>query len=200
MAKSKIQSIVDYFFSYPGVSNFIRFILEASFKQTKRTIKRELNCNKKTLDIGCGNGLFSVFFKDYIGIDTSSRFIKYAQKKYNRKFLLMNALKLKFPKNSFDNVLIIGVLHHLNNNEFIRVVSEIKGVLKDNGRVLIIEDIPAESCFNILGKLARKFDSGSYIREIEDYQKLLKKELFLKKIYKIKNGIADYGVFILTKN
>lgn len=199
MARSKTQSIIDYVFSYPGISNFVRFILEAGFAETKKAIKRELNCDKKTLDIGCGTGVFSVLFKDYIGIDISPRFIKYAKKKYNREFYVMDAINIEFQNNSFDNVLIVGLLHHLNDKTFLKVISEIKRVLKKNGQALILEDVPASS-MNIIGKLARKFDLGSYIRRIEDYQELLEKKLSLKKLYKIKNGIADYGVFVLMKN
>jgi len=199
MAKSKIQSIVDYVFSYPGISNFVRFILEAGFAETKKTIKKELDCNKKTLDIGCGTGTFSVLFKNYIGIDISPRFIQYARKKYGREFYVGDALKLEFPDNSFDNILVVGVLHHLDDVKFLQVISEIKRVLKKNGRVLVMEDIPA-SFINIIGKLVHKFDLGDNIRDIEGYRKLLEEKLYLGKSYKIRNGIADYGIFILFKD
>ncbi len=199
MARGKIQSIVDYVFSYPGISNFIRFILEAGFAETKKTIKKELDCNKKTLDIGCGTGTFSVLFKDYIGIDISLRFIQYARKKYGREFYVGDTLKLEFSDNSFDNVLVVGVFHHLDDVKFLQAISEIRRVLKKNGRALILEDVPALPV-NIIGKLVHKFDIGNNIRNMEGYQKLLKQELSLEKSYKIRNGIADYGIFILFKD
>lgn len=200
MPESKTQSIITRISSSPRISNFFRSVLEAGFSETKKTIKRELNCHKKTLDIGCGPGFFSILFDDYIGIDISVKFIKYAQKKYQREFYIMDATDIKFRDDSFDNVLVVGLLHHLDDKICLKVISEIKRVLNKNGQALILEDIPAQSRFNIIGRLAHKFDLGSHIREMSDYQKLLEQELSFSKSYKIRNGIADYGVFVVRKN
>lgn len=199
MKEGRIQLIIDRIFSYPEFSNFFRSIAELGFAETKKTIKKELDCSKKTLDIGCGAGTFSILFQDYVGIDVSPKFIRYAARKYSREFHIMDAANIRFESGSFDNALVVGLLHHLDDESFLKAVSEIKKVLKKNGKALILEDIPVQSFINIIGGLAHRFDLGGNIRGMEDYQRLLEKELHIEKSYKIRNGVGDYGVFVLTK-
>jgi len=199
MPRSRIQFIIDYIFSYPGVSNFLRSIVELGFVETKKAVRKELDGNKKTLDIGCGGGTFSVLFKDYTGIDIDPKFIEYARKKREGEFYVMDARDIKFKDNFFDNILVISLLHHLDDKAFLKVISEAKRVLRENGQILVIAYIPTQSRFNIIGKVAQKLDLGENIRKVDHSLELLGKNLFLKKSYKIRSGISDYAVLVLTK-
>jgi len=94
----------------------------------------------KVLEIGCGVGvvsshLNSVYRMDVIGIDIDPEQIKMA-KKYNKenetlKFINVNATKLPFEKNKFDMVLLLWVMHHIN--DWGKVLKEINRVLKIYG-------------------------------------------------------------------
>lgn len=194
-----IQTIIDYFFSYPKVSDFFRSILENKFVVTKRLIRKELDCSKKTLDIGCGSGMFSELFDDYVGIDISPKNINHARKKYKKELHVMDAIKLRFKSNAFDNVLVVGMFHHLDDPSFLKVVSEIKRILKRSGKALIFEDIPTRSKYNFTGKLIHFFDLGKSIRKTGDYEKLLGKRLKIQKTYNIRSGVCDYAVFLCLK-
>lgn len=194
-----MQKIIDFVFSYPRISNFFRGIIENGFRTTAKTIKKELDCSKKTLDIGCGTGIFSTLFLDYKGIDINLKYLEYAKKEHKKQFYAMDATNIKFKNNSFDNVLVVGILHHLGDAAVLKVASEIKRVLKKNGKALIFEDIPTKSAYNLIGKIIHFFDSGGNIRRANDYKTLLQQKLNLQKYYIITSGFCDYAVFVLSK-
>jgi ubiquinone/menaquinone biosynthesis C-methylase UbiE len=100
----------------------------------------------KILEIGCGNCRNLVFFYRFgfkcYGIDFSSDMIKQA-KVYCKKFFLdiklkkARAEKLPFPRNSFDYILDIATLHHLDKKEQEKSVKEMARVLKKGGFALV---------------------------------------------------------------
>ena len=78
----------------------------------------------KILDLGCGNGRLFSMLKDknvkYVGIDSSDELIKIAKDRYqgeNLKFLVVEALMLPFPDNSFNKIFSVAVLHHLPSDD-----------------------------------------------------------------------------------
>lgn len=181
--------------------NSTRNILENGFVVPKRIIMKELDKNKRTLDVGCGTGEHSILFnpKQYYGIDISKKYINSAKKKFKGNFFVMNAQHLKFPDKSFDSILIFGVIHHLSDKVCDNMLKEVKRVSKNKAKILVIEDIPTKSKFNIIGRVMQYFDSGSKIRKTRSYRKILSKHFQIKKEFEIISGVADYCVFILEK-
>jgi tRNA (uracil-5-)-methyltransferase TRM9 len=119
------------------------------FYQTRRKFSPELEELKsyikdgeKILDLGCGTGRLYEIFKDknidYAGIDFSENLIQIAKEKYGNHFQVADILILPFSDNYFDSVWSIAVLHHIPSDELRRrVLTEIKRILKPNGRVII---------------------------------------------------------------
>jgi len=110
---------------------------------------RALKKGQKILDVGCGNGLLvpGVMNKGavYTGSDISERLIAIARKKYDKEikekkanFVVADAVKLPFKKNSFDIAVSFSVLHHIPS-EVLRVkfFREIKRVLKPGGTAIV---------------------------------------------------------------
>ena len=101
---------------------------------------------RSVLDIGCGDGFFTIRFWDLaqprsmVGLDPAGHAIAVANtNKGNRPvpFLIGDAHQLPFPDDSFDLALLQGILHHDDNPEDVireafRVASEIL-VLEPNG-------------------------------------------------------------------
>lgn len=195
--------ILDKFFMDVIISDYLRRIAENNFHVISNIIKAELCSGGRgtILDIGCGSGMFSLLFDEnnYTGLDISERCIAYAKKRRKRNFMVMNATSLTFPDAYFKNILIFGVLHHLPDREAKAVLSEASRVFSGDGKILIIEDIPTLSRFNILGKMMHYFDLGKYIREFHEYSNLFSNYLSLGKSYAVKSGICDYGVFVFEK-
>jgi len=98
---------------------------------------------ESVLDLGCGNGrlyeLFSGKNINYTGIDYSENLIRIAKGKYGDKFVQGDILNLPFSEQKFDSVWAIAVLHMIPSKELRkRVVSEIRRVLRHNGRAIVV--------------------------------------------------------------
>ena len=97
---------------------------------------------KTILDLGCGGGWLSKILsaKGYhtIGIDISVSLIKTATKAAPKSvgFLIGDCMNLPFNNNTFDLIIGMGVLHHLNLN---KTLAECHRVLNKNGSILIME-------------------------------------------------------------
>lgn len=111
-----------------------------------------LNLTKsmEILEIGCGRGDTALYIaknvKSVIAIDYSKEGIKIAKKirsLYSKKiqdktkFLVMDASKLLFKNNSFDVVLLIDTIDHLNKKEQIDMLNQINRVLKPGGLLFV---------------------------------------------------------------
>lgn len=195
------------FFSRSNLSIiFKEFIIRAitfDYFILKKIIHREVpqKAGIKVLDMGCGTGILSPLFSEshYIGIDIDKKLIDFAQKKYPYAFKVMSGEKILFPKNSFDLIIVIGVIHHLNDKATNKTLAEMKKVLKKDGRVLLVEAIPPIDNYNYVGHFIRSLDEGHNIRKLEEYGKIFKKYFTIQKKYKNRGGIVDYGVFVLTR-
>ena len=180
---------------------YLRKIIEFNFIFIEKILKKEINDRSKKikiLDIGCGSGEISRFFNnlDYIGIDVNSDYIEFARKIYKKNFEVMNAQKLRFKKHYFDYVVIIGVLHHIDDKNCNLILNEIKRVIKDTGKIIIIEDVNTQSKIDLLGNIIRKLDVGEHIRTQKEWLELLSKKINIKKQYRFKSFIPTYEVFI----
>jgi ubiquinone/menaquinone biosynthesis C-methylase UbiE len=104
----------------------------------------------KVLDIGCADGTFSKVILDkskageLIGIDVLKTSVDWAKghwKNSKMKFLVGDAHKLGFPKDTFDAVFIMEVLEHVADPKL--VLSEVKRVLKKGGYGVFL--VPSDS-------------------------------------------------------
>lgn len=102
------------------------------------------------LDIGCADGTFSKAILDkskaskLIGIDVLKTSIDWAKKHWKSskmKFLVSDAHKLQFTKDTFDAVFIIEVLEHVADPRL--VLTEVKRVLKKGGYGVFL--VPSDS-------------------------------------------------------
>lgn len=98
--------------------------------------------DKVILDIGCGAGhgsnMLSHKYKKVYGVDISEDAIQYAKENWNTEnieFKVGSALDIPFPENTFDEVAAFEVFEHLN--DWRKFLSEIKRVLKPEGKVYI---------------------------------------------------------------
>lgn len=122
--------------------------LEIRFLEIKDYLR--VDKKDKVLDIGCGRGELVYYTArqgaDSYGIDYSNSAVKLALKLRNKKpqairlkmkFKEMDAKKLEFPNSYFSVVVLTDVVEHLYNEELDLVFSEIKRVLKPNGKLII---------------------------------------------------------------
>lgn len=113
--------------------------------RTKEIIERYIEkLNLEILDIGGGAGFYSFWLQEkghnVTLVDLSSKNIELVRKhsettgKRLKKFQIGDALKLDFPDDQFDLVLLLGPLYHLTErSERIKALAEARRVLKPKG-------------------------------------------------------------------
>jgi ubiquinone/menaquinone biosynthesis C-methylase UbiE len=106
-----------------------------------------LKGSDKVLDFGCGPGSFlcaaAPFCKEIVGVDISKKFTERSQAMI-QSFQLPHAKtvhiqpdQLPFENDSFDALLMVDIIHHLEDAE--KSLKEVFRVLRPKGRVLIYE-------------------------------------------------------------
>lgn len=107
-------------------------------------IAMDLIDNKKTLDVGCGEGIFCFELKkrgyDVTGIDLSQDALNHARENFNKLNLDINVSKsstdkLPFKSNTFEQVICLDVLEHVKDVN--KSLKEINKVLVDGGNLII---------------------------------------------------------------
>jgi len=178
---------------YNFISNkYIYIFLQKLMSATsvrKNFVKVHIKKDFNVIDVGSGlstiiEGLPSI---NYYGYDINRAHIKYAKKKYFKKnfhFYCKRLTKneiLGLPK--FDCALLLGIVHHLNDNEFKTMISLIKKSLKKNGKILILDNVITQKQ-NFISKFLIKRDKGDNIRNLNQFKLILNK-YFSKIKYKI---------------
>lgn len=128
------------------------------------------------LDIGCGPGYAITYFPEpqYFGFDVSPRYIRYARSRFSAhgKFSCSifdeSTAKLVPPA---DVVLLMGLVHHLNDDAAVALLTTIKRVMKPDGRLITLDGGYRRG----QARIARMFldnDRGEHIRDEQGYAKI----------------------------
>jgi ubiquinone/menaquinone biosynthesis C-methylase UbiE len=116
----------------------------------------ECNEGEKVLEIGFGTGIaflnLAEKYKEIHGIDLTADInkVSFAFQQIGLTTHLKNGdiLDLPYPDNTFDTVLLISILEHLQPEEQERAFSEISRVLKADGQV--VYGVPVERPFMVI--------------------------------------------------
>lgn len=197
-----LEKAINKLAANPKIFIFLRKVLENNFRTQKAVINYYLSADKSEpiLDIGCGTGEFSVFFKpeNYFGVDIEKKYIEFAKKNYRGNFILGDAKRLPLEDQSFSRALIVGVLHHLNDSDARHLLVEARRVLKNQGIMLVLEDVNSKKN-NFLTNSIHKLDKGKYIRTEAEYRSLLSDFFTINKNFRLRSGLGAYQVFLLTQ-
>ena len=164
--------------------SFSQKIMSATSFRRKVVSKNITKNNVNVLDIGCGPAeiLDSLPIVNYFGYDINSAYINFAKKKYGkignfycRKFT--NKELKRLPR--FDHVLLLVILHHLDDKEIKQLILRIKKILKKNGNIIAVDPILLKKQ-NSIAKFIIEKDRGNNVRSKKEYLKNIKK--YFKKI------------------
>lgn len=135
------------------------------------------------LEVGCGEGIGASLLArkavSVVAVDYSEEALQIARRKYgagNIKFTLMKVPPVNFADMSFDAVVCLQMIEHLENPE--TLVAEIKRVLRDDALAL----------FATVNKEATISDNPYHLREFsaDDFRRLLNTHF---------DSVEMYGVF-----
>lgn len=126
------------------------------------------------LDIACGNGRFYGFLQDkglkteYLGIDSSSKLLSEAKRKYPKAtFEKMDVLQ-RLPERIFDVIVVFGFTHHIPNGGFRQKWFEkVANLIKLNGFLVL-----TFWNYNSLGKPLGKDEIGFWGKD-EKYRRYI---------------------------
>lgn len=101
---------------------------------------------KDILDVGCGAGQFTNYFCELgfnaIGIDFSNELLSIAKKNYpNIVFICDDICEYKTNKR-FDGIFVKDMFFHLPDEDIIKTLKLFKKILKPQGKMCIIMDMP----------------------------------------------------------
>ena len=100
------------------------------------------------LDVGCGTGVHLDLYRKYecslFGIDASESMLNIAQKRLRgaADLRLADAREMPFEDGTFDLVISMLMLHEMDEPVRGQVIGQMKRVLKDDGRILLIDFHP----------------------------------------------------------
>lgn len=131
---------------------------------------------ERLLDVGCGPAYYLADLPrlEYFGFDTDSTYIAHARARFGDRgtffdepFTEEKAREL----GPFDGVLLMGLLHHLDDDSCHRLLSTLATSLKPGGRVIAL-DTTVHDGQNFAEHLLAVKDRGEYVRRPEAFRAL----------------------------
>jgi len=162
--------------SIPSVYNLFQNLLGAT-NARKVIVEQYLDCEgtERLLDIGCGTAELLQWVPEkvsYVGFDVSEAYIKSAQVRFQDRralFYTKNVSEADLVDiESFDRIVAIGVIHHLNDDEAEKLFKLAAHALKDEGKFISLDPcyVPRQSFFS---KAIIDRDRGQNVRNIKEY-------------------------------
>ena len=193
------QSLVGWVCQSPLVSDALRNILAGNMIAIKETIRTALarHPQEMVLDIGCGSGVFSQLVQGrYVGLDEDIRFIEYARRRYGVagrvEFECRAAVPLLYPDRSFDQTLLINVMHHLSDEALNQTLGELARVTRH--QIVIVDMAPLT--YNVFGMLCYALDQGKHIRPLPEQTTHVGRFLDIQASGYFRSGINLHSWFV----
>lgn len=160
---------------------------------------------KTALEVGCGRGTIGLYLNKYLNfdvslLDSSKEAIDLAKYNFNLynghgDFFVGDAQRLPFPDESFDVVVSIGLLEHLE--AYKKALSEQYRILKKGGMMISL-NIPQKKSIQFLNNIYRKilWKTSKKTLQKDYYRNKDKPENYKKNAEKV--GFSDVKVFYVN--
>ena len=170
----KISSIL----SFPaGYRFFQRMIGAESSRKTYLVEHVKPSPGDKILDIGCGPGDILNHLPNvrYTGLDISPEYIAAAKQRYGSRGRFfcgdVGLAAIEGEHSSFDLVLSVGVIHHLDDAQADKLFALARRVLSPTGRLVTYDGCYVPQQSRIARWMLSK-DRGKFVRTREEYLRL----------------------------
>lgn len=160
-----------------------------------------LKSGDRVLDVGCGTGDYSPLVDrpdcTYLGLDFSAAYVDSAQRRYGtpyRRFEVGDIRTMDFAANRFSKALLIGVMHHLTDDENLGVLRILNDVIIDR---LVVMDL-SPGGWHVVNTVLSRLDRGRYPRNLEAQQQLIGQVMDVEEAgqYFVRSGIQRYSLIV----
>jgi SAM-dependent methyltransferase len=130
----------------------------------------------RLLDVGCGTGDLAQLIPEvtYVGIDHNPAYLSTTANVGGPEFVHADLADMaRLDIGTFDTVVALGVIHHLDDDIARHVVSEVRRRLVPGGRFVTVDPVfhpDQRSTARVLMAL----DRGRFVRHPPDYERLMR--------------------------
>ena len=129
----------------------------------------------RILEVGCGPGTIARYLPqaDYVGFDVSSKYIEMARKRFPQaQFVCERVSRFSLAKQqSFDVVLAIGIVHHLDDHEARQLFQIAYDALKSGGKLVTFDGVFTNDQ-SVAARWLLARDRGEHVRNEGGYVKI----------------------------
>lgn len=129
----------------------------------------------RILEIGCGPGTIVSYLppSDYLGFDLSSRYIELAKRRFPKaRFVCERVSQFSLAnEQSFDLVLALGIVHHLEDAEAQQLFQIAYDALKPGGKLVTIDGVWTDDQSPAARWLLAR-DRGEHVRNEREYVRI----------------------------
>ena len=127
--------------------------------------------DRRVLEIGCGVGSSRpLFAADYTGIDINADYIRMARQMLSGEFHVMDAARMSFEPDSFDDAVSVATGHHLSDGQ---LASMIRTATTVASTLHIIDSILPVSSGSPFKTALFRMDRGRYVRTFDELRSLV---------------------------
>lgn len=126
----------------------------------------------RILEIGCGPGIILSYLppSDYLGFDLSPKYIEQAKRRFPKSHFVCERVSQFSLANeqSFDVVLALGIVHHLEDSEARQLFQIAYDALKPGGKLVTNDGVRTDGQSPAARWLLAR-DRGEYVRSEREY-------------------------------
>lgn len=133
----------------------------------------------RVLDIGCGPGVFLTHFplvapRNYVGIDPNPRYTATGRERHPGATFLTGTVDTVEvpPPGGFDLVTLVGVMHHLGDDDAVAALEFARRHVRAGGRVFTFDPVLLDAQRWVARRIIRA-DRGKCVRVAEGYLAML---------------------------
>ncbi|MFP4974302.1 class I SAM-dependent methyltransferase [Paenibacillus sp. CN-4] len=181
-------------------SLYHRFVRPRRFteKYIHSHIRHRFQLERKfVLDFGSGTGANCVLTEPdcYLGVEPDAGRVGFASRLYpGYTFQKFDHERLPTEDQSVDYVLIVAVLHHIEDRLILSYLKEFKRVLKPEGQILILEPYLCPET-PVRNRLMMWYDDGQHMRDQAGYFQLFQPEYHCKLLNTFTKGWIYHELF-----